>query len=248
MPKSLKIGLILLLITGLSGCVFFRLNSFRKQLAKFPAYFTIALVDEQPVITCRKPVLHASDLTWLSGLPPSVEDGGKKQRIATWNLTKLYLNEKADNRDKDNRDIFILLQSEKKKIKTIILPTSFNHIINEAMIDHVFKQADTADIEKKQTSAEWSMANSKLLPTMRDIFRVAGKPYEWTETDSEIHINFRYHLEGRETPADQVDVSGTLAYAKPNRSFLWSNIRVGKMHFSTRSSSKGMFKVKLRRK
>ncbi|MFT5125470.1 MAG: hypothetical protein ACI9TH_004781 [Kiritimatiellia bacterium] len=247
MRKTLKIGLVLLLITGLSGCVFLRLNSFRKQLAKFPKYFSFSLIDEKPVMSCKKPVLFASDLAWLGGLPPSVESGDKKESTAMWNLTKLYPDQKADNLDKENRDISIVLHSEKKKVKTVVLPASFSHIINEAMIDHVFKEADVADLEKDETSAEWNMSNSKLLPTMSDILKVAGKPYAWTETDSEIHINFRYHLEGQETPEDQVDVMGTLAYTKPNRSFIWSDVRVGKIRFSTKSSGKGMFKVKIRR-
>jgi hypothetical protein len=249
--KVVTILLLIALVPLLSGCIFLRLNAFRKQMANFKDNAEFKIENRHPVVYFTNPVLQVSDISWLGGEPPSTTLGEKKKDYtATWQLIKLYPQERIP--ETENFDMDITLNAKDKKVYRMEMPVRFKEILNEQVMGLFFDKADEADIEKKQTSAEWSMANSQLLPSMSDIMKVCGHPYNYESTATEISITYKYHLvppvDAKDKKANSVDVDATMTYTNPNKSFLRSKVTIGKIHFTNIGDGKGSFKVKIRRK
>ena len=229
--KLITLALLACLMGTLTGCIFLRLNSFRKQMADFHKYGSLKIEDRHPVAYFNKPVLHISDISWLGGEEPSTTTGEKKGAYsATWQLIKLYPQERIP--ENENYDIDLTLDAKKKKVYRIRMPVRFREIISAEVMELFFDDADEADIAEKQSSAEWSMKNSQLLPTMKDIIKVCGQPYSYESTNSEISINYKYHLVApvtqKNADPDSVDLDATLTYTNPGKGFLRSKVTMGK--------------------
>ena len=252
MRKAARIVLLGMLALSLSGCIFLRLNTFRKQMGNFTEYASFKIENHHPVVYFKKPVLRVSDIAWLGGEPPSTTTGTvKKEYSATWKLVKLYPQERIP--EKDNYDLHITLDSKGNKVHRLEMPVRFRQVINEEVMDLFFDKADDADIEKKETSAAWSMANSPILPSMRDIIKTCGQPYAYESTKTEISITYKYHLvppvtektTSKKSGEKSVDVDATLTYRNPGKGFLRSKVKVGKIHFTNIGDGKGAFKVRV---
>lgn len=249
--KPLLLILLITLSLSLSGCIFLRLNAFRKQMANFKEYAEFTIEKRHPVIHFTKPVLHVSDVAWLGGRPPSLTIGKeKKNYTATWRLVKLYPQERKP--ETENYDFDITLNAKNKKVHRLEMPVRFREIINEEVMSLFFDKADEADIEKTQSSAMWSMKNSSILPGMRDIINVCGLPYSYESNKTEVSINYKYHLvppvTEKNPDPDSIDASVTLTYRNSNKGFLRSKAVIGKIHFTNVSDNNGAFKVRFRRK
>ena len=249
--KPILLLMLLAVCLSLTGCIFLRLNAFRKQMANFKEYAEFKIEERHPVVYFTKPVLRVSDIAWLGGEPPSLTIGEKKKEYtATWRLIKLYPQERKP--EDENYDFDITLNSKDKKVYRLEMPVRFREIINEEVMSLFFDKADEADIEKKQSSAMWSMQNSPLLPSMRDIIKVCGLPYSYESSSTEISINYKYHLvppvTEKNPDPDSIDADVTLTYRNPGKGFLRSKAVIGKIHFTNISDNKGAFKVRFRRK
>ena len=232
------IALLLCFVSTTTSCVYLRLNALRKQLADFETYCTFEN-EGGPAVNFQKPVIKSKDITWLFGLEPSsisppVKKGESEQH--TWVFKKLP----PEGKGPPTRNFSIEIQCSfvNGRMNQLKFPEGMDDVLDEEVIDQLFRQADRADVATREKKSSWGTSEKARFPDRAKMLRISGRPTEKSATKQNITLVYKYHLEGKETPEDQVDGQGTLTYDRKSGKMTHADIFLGHLHISLARPSK----------
>lgn len=203
-PYGRRLAWGLLLSTMLllnSGCVYWRLNQFRKQLSDFPSHFRIE-ERERPTIVALQPVLRPDDLGWLSGLAASdtVEQDGRVTEIYAY--VKQYDDSAHDEKGAYDLEVRLLYNDE-ERLEAVQVPNQFASIVNEKNFDEVFRPMADGYIERMRHATGWLWEEHRVnIPVRDDIEYFFGVPTTVAEADEGLTYTYAYRLQGSTTETE----------------------------------------------
>ena len=141
----------------MTSCVYLRLNTLRKHLAKFETYCTFEN-QNGPAILFNKPSLKAKDAQWLLGLPPSEKTSAENEPAPrtchTWTFQKLWPDEQLAT----DEDFSIVIQctfNKEQRMTVLAFPGGMAGIIDEQMLNQLFEKSTAATNERKENQSSW---------------------------------------------------------------------------------------------
>ncbi len=186
------IGIFLVMLT-LSGCIFFRMLSFKDQLNDFETNFD--LNDERGLtLVFKNPVLLSDDVIWLmKGSPGSVEfeDEGE---LWTYVFQKQHTTSQEEG---STYDIPILIIMEDDKVVEITFPERFLKNLSIPLLKEMLSSMGNADVSKlgRSASSKYSGKDTSEIPTTDNVQETLGVPYETQVIEENTKLTYLYYLE-----------------------------------------------------
>lgn len=183
---------LVLLLCMLSGCVYFRLQRLKEQLAQFDSYFK---VDQSSglKLECLEPVLYSQDIIWMGLIPTQRNCNGAEQRWI-YVLQKLY---PQDKKEPANYDITYELGFTDNKLSQMFFPDRFLSVVPSPFVIEVFQAIGKADIDRShrtltgKTHKEETAAPVEA-PTRHDVLRNLGAPFSTGKQDQKEQWRYQY--------------------------------------------------------
>ncbi len=197
--RGRRVGLSLLavmLFLPLTGCVYWRLNQFRRQLSAFPDFFHIK-EGTQPTVVARQPVLRPDDLGWLSGLAASEfqEANGRAREIYQ------YIKQPPDPGTPGEPapfDIVIdLVFNAQQRLEEVELPLRFAPVITSENFEEVFRPMKDGRLAHADHATDWFWEEHRVqIPVRGDIEHFLGPPRTSEQVDGAWVYHYGYLLAG----------------------------------------------------
>ena len=175
--RGLRLGLVLLIVSQLGGCLLFRVYEFKEQFCDYQRNFRL-LVGDEIELQLRHPVLLDSDMVWLLGAEPSYRDEVDGELELVYIIEKdlpqpdpayaLPLRLQFSRSDGDNRLSAGIID---KNLGSMITPG----LIDETMTHTCDSQTSVAD---RNVTVDLSDLDPAAVPTRRAIEDALGPPNE----------------------------------------------------------------------
>lgn len=190
--KTLYCSILILLLIGMTGCVYLRFLKVKHQLEHFDKNFEI---DDSGGLTLifLNPVLEDGDIEWLMSSKPEKNSSENGERILTYILEKRYFRVKNDS---ENYDIPVRFIIKDGRLSTVTLPERFLKYFSKALFKNLLNSFGKAEIKKLRKEAKSSVRKSDeyRLPTTQQITEVLGKPYYRKKVSSDTVYIYKYHI------------------------------------------------------
>lgn len=201
--RKFYLTILLILIVGLTGCVYLRFLKVKHQLEDFEENFSI---DDAGGLTLifKNPVLEDGDIVWLMSSEPDRNSNEDDRKVLTYILEKRYLRVRNE---KKNYDIPVKFIIEEDRLSQVKLPERFLKYFSKSLFRNLLNSFAKADIKKLSKEARSSVGKSDdyKLPGTREIMTVLGKPYFSKKTDSQLIYIYKYYI-NKEGPDDRPGV------------------------------------------
>lgn len=218
----------------LSGCVWLRLLSLKKQLADFDRY---VLVEDTDGLTLRfnKPVLHSEDLLFLMSLEPTRRVTNGATQTWDWTFRKLRA---PDSVEQGDFDLIFSTEFVGNRLTSFSLDDRFLASLPKPLLLGALRSFGQADVDQKRRTAtmrwvdrgenpaEWQSLSREALT------RLLGEPYALSTTNAISTSVYRYRLD---TPSPKSDES---LLARVEFSFLESSDKLTRV-----DAAYGQFKI-----
>jgi len=194
---TLRLILLLVLGSQLSGCLLTRVYAFKSQFCDYQANFTL-LVDDGVTLQIHKPVLLDSDVVWLLGARPTTQNNNRQQ------LEMLYVVEK--DLPEPNQEYAVPLRLWFSKhdgnmlLSAGMIDKNLSAMITPGLIEETI--AHTCDSEtsvaKKNVEFDLSSLDRADIPKRGQILDALGPPQKVLRDGREIVYRFRLQGAGPE--------------------------------------------------
>lgn len=184
--------LFVVLLFGVTGCVYLRFLKVKHQLEDFEKNFEI---DDSIGLDLvfKNPVLEEGDIVWLMSSEPENNSTRNDQKVLTYILEKRYYRTKNE---KDNYDIPVRFTIEDEHLTRVSLPERFLKYFSKSLFRNLLNSFGKADINKfsKEAKSNVKKSDSYKLPSTKEIAEVLGKPYFQKKDGSELIYIYKYHI------------------------------------------------------
>lgn len=206
---------------------FVRLYRLSRQLADFPAHFTITY-QPHPVIKSKTPVMEPGDIRSLTGIPPSRESTTNGLVLWTWQFDKESL---SGLQHGEAFDMPIHLAFQNGLLSELHIPEKFRRFVTPEVMTPLFKSVAKAKVTRSKKLAEWKApANPDSIMRREEIFSFFGPPHETQRTNQADRLTFRYHLEEQPGTAPP-PVIFTLDIRTNDNILVRADVRFGELGF-----------------
>ena len=190
--SSWKIApLLLILLLTMSGCVYWRLYTFRAHLSHFLTYFQVETIDDRPAITALQPVLRSSDLRWLTGLTPSAVEEKDEGTVSQYRFVGQTTWQDAEF------NIDALVHYQKDRLTAFLFPPRFAQLITEENFIDVFGEMEQGRVDRFEQATDWSWAERAVhIPKRSDVLRYLGPTSFVASSNESFVLTYRYQLVG----------------------------------------------------
>ena len=176
-------GLLLAVALSLSGCVYLRLNTVRKQLENFDQFVSVG-GEPDLALNFKHPVLWSEDMVFLFKQPPT------EQREAGSVMTCLWVLEKEPGPTaKDAPAIRFTFTTvfTSNKLSQLVIPREVLRVVPREAVVGMFKAMGHAQVNPGHHRAETEFATGtaaadQFVCTRQDVTRLLGTPQK-TESD-----------------------------------------------------------------
>lgn len=201
--KILLISILILIVTGITGCVYLRFLKVKNQLEDFEKNF---LIDDSQGLSLvfKNPVLEEGDIKWLMSADPDRNSDQEDSRILTYILKKRYNRIKNE---KENFDIPVKFRINEGRLSRVTLPDRFLKYFSSSLFKSLLGSFGQADIKKFSKEARSRVKESEeySLPTTKEIVAVLGNPYYRKMDRKKVSFIYRYYI-NEDGPADRPGV------------------------------------------
>ena len=188
---ALRLALLLVLCTQLSGCMLNRVYAFKNQFCDYQANFTL-LVDDGVTLQMHRPVLLDSDVVWLVGAEPTA-----RNRNGSW-LEMVYVVEK----DLPTPDpeyaipLRLLFSNGDRLLSAGMIDKNLSAMITPGLIEETVAHACSSEtsILAKNVTFDLSQLDRADIPDRGQILDALGPPQQ-TLQDGRVMI-YRFRLQG----------------------------------------------------
>jgi len=184
--------LSILILTMVTGCVYFRFLKLKNQMADFNKNFEIS-EDKGLSLNFLNPVLKKSDMVWLMGTEPTIMEVGGNPDMWVYELKKRYRGKKNE---KGEFNIPLNLTFEKNKLIVFTLPERFTKYFSKSLFEKFLSTLGQAEISKrdKRASSTYEGASKSEIPTTKEIRAVLGNPYSGSVHKDALTYVYRYKI------------------------------------------------------
>lgn len=218
------IVLSLIVMAGLSGCVYLRLLEFKQQLAKFDEFFRVEVTDRF-TLHFKKPMLFGKDFVYLSKLQPtdirSISGGQRWLYVFHKTASDGTIAEPAVDA------VFQMDFNSGDQLVSFTLSEIFLAMVPPQFLELSFRSLGTAEVDRKKRQVR---ANSTLIekikidPPKRDaIVKVLGPPTEIQPQEDGLELylySFLLETEGHDPKYDSRRKAVTKLYFDPETDYL----------------------------
>jgi hypothetical protein len=189
-------GLLLAVVLSLSGCVYLRLNSVRKQLENFDQFVAVG-GEPDLALTFKRPVLWSEDLVFLFKQPPT------EQRETGSVLTCLWVLEKerapAAKDAQAIRFTFTTVYTS-NKLSQLVIPREVLRVVPREAAVGMFKAMGRAQVNAGRRSAETKFATDgteagQFACARQDVTRLLGTPQKTESNGPATTWHYRFVLQ-----------------------------------------------------
>ncbi len=165
--------LLVLLAIGVvasSGCIYWRLLKFKRQLDNFPEHFALS-TDGSTTLTSLHPILGIEDVEGLMEISPSETFEGVEGR----RLVYAFAKEPADG----TPPLVYRLEFEDGLLKRIHFPEQFDAIYPGPVLKELLESLGDADVDRGDHAARGHMLRERIaehLPDRNRLMDVLGRP------------------------------------------------------------------------
>ncbi len=190
-----KSWLLLLCMTLLcSSCLYSRLLSFKDQLASFDDFVTVT--NSGHTLEFLKPVVHAGDLTELTGFAPSrIEWTPAGQQIHTYRYRSLAPTGSAET----PQILTFTLRFSTNELVAFDYPASVAEVLGTNFVVAAAKAIGKSRLMQRENRLDWALGTnqtSTLIPSRDAIVKLLGPPQHASDAAPGSNASYRYLLEG----------------------------------------------------
>ena len=182
---TVKLLILCILITALSGCVWLRLLALKNQLGEFDRYFSSKVDNNGYTLTFKEPVVSAEDLIYLSKVYPSWEKNTPQRQRWFYDFKKI---------DADGKYIEPAINivhqlgfNQQNLLDQWTFPPNLLAMTPAPFLELSLRGLGFSTIfrSKRQVKASFDKLSKVTtpIPVMKDIVAVLGKPLEVQATD-----------------------------------------------------------------
>jgi hypothetical protein len=210
-PSSLRLAGLLFIGGALSGCVYLRLLTVKKQLQDFDANFALSGRPDL-VIEFKNPVLLSKDARFLIGGPPLEKATVGGERVWRYEFEMVRstgpLNAPLER-------LTLRLHMKDDKLVKIVVPETFMFLFPRNVLIETLKQAKDAEVLKLQKTVRRRMNltphSDAELPSLQKTLSLLGPPLETENTEEGFQrLLYRYRI--MQDPKD-VPIIARLAFS-----------------------------------
>ncbi len=200
--RSIVVIILGLSILSLSGCVYLRLLSLKKQFADFDRFVRVEVTDSFTA-HFNKPVIYNEDIITLSKLPPSIIE--KMGYEESWT----YLFKKLDSNNlpvaQSDTDISFMMQfNNQKMMHSLTLSPILMQIAPAEFLEMSLRSLGGAKVDKKNRQVHGNIDNlaklKRQLPKRNEIIKHLGAPFSEEIVNEYLLITYHYLLESEPLP------------------------------------------------
>jgi hypothetical protein len=191
-----------LLIISLSGCVYLRLLSLKKQFADFDRFVKIEVTDSFTA-HFNKPVLYNKDIVTLSKLQPSsIEKHGDEENW-TYHFKKLDSNNQPVVAS--DTDIYYVMRFNNKKLmRSLTLSPILMRIAPAEFLEMSLRSLGGAKVIKSKRQVHGNIDNlpklNRQLPKRQEIIKHLGAPFSEEIVNDYLLVTYHYRLKSEPLP------------------------------------------------
>jgi len=187
-----------LLLAGLSGCVYLRLHKLKAQLADFQKFFTVDNTG-RPALMFNQPIIHEADVSWLTGLYPSKRQDHGAVVTNLYHFTKMLDTNSVQGA---YDELIFTLEYDRDKLHRITFPMQFRGFLTETNFYEMLSPIRDASTDRGSKKTEWTWREMYIqIPSYERLCHYLGKPSVSTNTEKTRDPFFRYTLKGHHEDA-----------------------------------------------
>ena len=191
---TLRLVLLLVLATQLSGCLLNRVYAFKNQFCDYQANFSL-LVQDEVTLQMHNPILLDTDVVWLLGAEPTA-----RSNHGNW-LEMLYLVEKDLPVAEPGYAVPLRLRFNRhKRLSAGVIDKNLSTIITPGLIEETVAHAcnSQTSIVRKNVVFDLSGLDQADLPDQEQILEALGPPQQTLENGRLMIYRFRLQGAGPE--------------------------------------------------
>lgn len=226
---ALRLLLIAAVLAGTTGCIYFRLYQFRRQLADFDAHCAYRQ-DPGPVVTFHDPVLRPADVEWLMGLPVTeirIDEAGRPRHVFRFRKCP-----GTHGGATQPEDLELVLVEHDGRVAEVRLPARLNVLMSRERLARAFRGADRGTLDRAERRTGWVLDDRLALPVLDDLLAGLGLPCSRDTTGASDVLTYRYAVDQPQPvdpPAEEADAEGVFIYDPIRKRIRRSWVRVGRL-------------------
>lgn len=222
----------------LSGCVYLRLLSLKRQFADFNQHFTLQTEDGL-LLVAHQPVLLTGDIRWLGVPPEKTNHAGDSEK---WHVrwTKRL---PPGVRESADYDLQIDLAFHDNKLASVHIPERYFGQISKPFLVDLMRGLGGAAVDRKKRALEASFNGDGAKPpegrpTLDSVSDLLGVPTERHRRGQQVTLRYRYiPVAPAREKAGNFDVVLTFDTASGELQSMQGRTPVGRMSFNFAAST-----------
>ena len=182
------------LVLGLSGCVYLRLYTVRNQLQDFDRFVTVG-GEPDLVLTFKQPVLLSEDLVTLFKQPPTGQRQTGELKTFLWVVEKDPM--PTAEAGEGIRFTFSTVFTN-NKLTQLVIPQEVLRVVPRPAAVSMFKAMGHAHVNTGHRSADTEFAQERAAArfecSREDVTKLFGSPQETQSTETTTTWNYRFGL------------------------------------------------------
>ena len=192
--RALRVGLLLIAISTLTACVWWRLYQTKMQIEEFDRYFSVE-VTNQFILHFKEPVIYREDIDYLSKLYPS---SCTLKEVSRYCLYRFYKVNEEKRIIPVVQFFFEFNYNDKDRLSALVFSPIFLHIASAEFLEISLRSLGEAKINSTkyqlQANANTIKKISARLPKQSEVLAQLGEPLKISEKPGIEVYTYRFLL------------------------------------------------------